>query len=50
MCIVDCINHIHMYFIGTNAFETIVGVDVVLPSKIENFGNKIIFEVILVDS
>ena len=39
-----------MYFIGTNAFEMIVGVDVVLPSKIENFRNKIIFEVVLVDS
>ena len=41
MFIVDCINHIHMYFIGTNAFETIVGVDVVLPSKIENLETKL---------
>ena len=35
-CIVDCINHIYMYFLHTTAIETIPRVGVVSPSSKKN--------------
>ena len=44
--LIDSIKHIHMYLVGINAFETIVGVVVVsLPSKTENVGTCIFSKV-----
>ena len=46
-CIIGCTNHIHMYFISTNAVETILGVGVVSPpSKTKNVEHFIYAEVL----
>ena len=44
--LIDRIKHIHMYLVGINAFETIVGIVVVSPpSKTENVGTCIFSKV-----